>query len=68
MLRHAPDKCSIRAGRSLLIWTGFFGLGMFQPFVYAYMTGDKWLCATALCASALSWLRHRAVQLHARTT
>ena len=39
-----PDYWRDRfGGRSLLIWLGFIGLGLVQPFVYAAMTGSRWL-------------------------
>lgn len=39
-----PDYWRDRfGGRPLLIWTGFLGLGLIQPFVYAWLTGTQHL-------------------------
>ena len=39
-----PDYWRDRfGGRPLMIWTGFAGLGLIQPFVYAWLTASPWL-------------------------
>ena len=39
-----PDYWRDRiGGRPLMIWTGFLGLGLIQPFVYAFLTGSEHL-------------------------
>jgi MFS family permease len=39
-----PDYWRDRfGGRPLLIWTGFAGLGLIQPFIYAWLTGNEYL-------------------------
>jgi hypothetical protein len=43
-------------GRALLIWSGYVGLGLVQPFVFAYMTGSKWLYTVIQLWSVLGQL------------
>eukprot|EP01050_Picozoa_sp_SAG11_P005944 SAG11_NODE_440_length_9448_cov_3.356509_7_plen_228_part_00 len=43
-------------GRALLIWSGYVGLGLLQPFVFAYMTGSKWLYTVIQLWSVLGQL------------
>eukprot|EP01051_Picozoa_sp_SAG22_P026428 SAG22_NODE_8334_length_663_cov_1.345745_1_plen_92_part_01 len=38
-------------GRPLLVWCHIIGMGVFQPFVYAYMTGSPHLYTVIFCWS-----------------
>jgi hypothetical protein len=44
-------------GRALLIWSGYIGLGLLQPFVFAYMTGSPHLYTVIQLWTVLAQVR-----------
>ena len=50
------DMIALFRGRALLIWSGYIGLGLIQPFVFAYMTGSPHLYTVIQLWSVLGQL------------